>query len=90
MSSPTLPEEFYAWIGVDETGPHVIAAGILHRHFATPLVTTRLDLAQKMAPFAELHSRKTGEGVHLVKYTNPEVLRTYGARGGWTDGESRL
>ena len=64
----TDPDVLYAWIGVDGTGPHVIAAGLLSERYATPLVTLRQDLAEKMQPFAKAHAIATGHAVTLVRF----------------------
>ena len=70
-------DALYAWIGVDGTGEHIIAAGLLSERYATPLVTMREDLAIKMEPFALAHARKTGHEVTLVRFVRQaHVVRT--------------
>lgn len=58
----------YAWLSIDEYGYNGIVAHILPNLGATPLVTGKLSLAERMKPLAERVAKESGKHVGLFAF----------------------
>lgn len=75
MSATTFGE-LYAWVEVEPGGGEGIIAAIIMPEFGLSNLQHRnLDIAQnRMRKFAELHAKKTGRPVRLVKFVRTATV----------------
>ena len=76
MAEP-LPEmtELYAWTEIDPAGGEgvIVASLPFLRDMLGPLQHRRREMAERMRPVAELHQRRTGHKVRLVRFVRAET-----------------
>lgn len=67
----------YAWQVLEpDTGEWNIISAFMPSMGHVPLVSTRMTVANLMEPFAADHAEYSGKSVRLVRYEDPEILRT--------------
>jgi hypothetical protein len=81
MAEP-LPEmdSIFAWTEIDPAGGEgvIVASLPFLRNMLGPLQHRRRDMAERMRPIAELHRRRTGHKVRLVRFVRAETVEELG------------
>lgn len=77
-----LPEmhELFAWLETDPAGGEgvIVASLPFLRNMLGPLQHRRREMAERMRPVAELHRKRTGHRVRLMRFVRAETIEELG------------